>query len=610
MPQGWILEQLNEDLDNGYYPKYDTVNHTVTHDLFVHKNRRSGIKYQELRAWWSGEHEGYWKDGTLRMAFLAGHEGYKDKAIGWLDAIVAAQGTDGYIGIYAAGNDPGCRFHHKGENGELWVQSRIFQALIAGYEFTGNEKYLNALIKAVDCTIRHDPGNYFNPEEPASGGVSHGVGFFDALWYLTQRKGGEKYAQYAVKLYRDFNDARVRDDDLTTENLLSEARFQDHGAHIAEGFYVPAFIADITEDKKFSRAARRAFEKLQFHLTPGGAMVCAENVKGEPGSGRAGYEYCGIAEHMQVFPKLIALTGDAVKADVIETMVLNAGQGARFPVLTALAYVSKDNRLAAHAKGNKQRHAYGAYHEAAACCTLNGGRVMPYYVEGMWMRSPTGLVAPLFGPCIVQTELNGTKIQIEEKTDYPFSDTIQFIVTPEKPVEGSIMLRVPAGAGGVSVTGVKETTTKDGWLTIHRVWKKGDRFSITFDFPVTVRTEVAGREKYIQRGPLVYALPFQYERKALPPANGESLNVLNPASGFSVYDIDAVDSTGWEYRMADSTHFKYVRDGGDRLRPFADSPISLQGTMVNENGDAVEVELVPIGCTVLRRTTFPPFGGE
>ncbi len=184
MPQGWMKEQIRLDLEDGYLSKFDKINHTVTHNLFVKQDRTSGGSYDGLQCWWSGEHEGYWKDGVLRMAFLSGNEALKSKAIAWLDEIVAAQGSDGYIGIYGDCGKDNCRYHHMGENGELWTQSRIFQVLMAGYEFTGNEKWFIALKKAVDNTITHDPGNYFNPEKKNFGGVSHGIGFFDAIWYM------------------------------------------------------------------------------------------------------------------------------------------------------------------------------------------------------------------------------------------------------------------------------------------------------------------------------------------------------------------------------------------------------------------------------------------
>ncbi len=601
MPEGWMKEQIRLDLKEGYISRYDQINHTVTHEVFVHQDRISTNKYNGLRCWWSGEHEGYWKDGILRMAFLSDNDALKAEAVKWLDEIVAAQDDEGYIGIYKAGDEINCRFHHEAENGELWAQSRIFQALIAGYEFSGKEAYLTALKKAVDCTIENDPGNFFDPEKKASGGVSHGIGFFDALWFLHTQIGEKNYADYAVKLYKDFNSAPVRDNDLQTQILLSDDKFDKHGAHIAEGFFVPAYIASITGNKKDERAAERAMEKLKYHLTPSGAMVCAENVKENPGSGDAGYEYCGIAELVQALTKLTAINGSAEAAEIAESMTLNAGQGARFPVLTALSYVSYDNRIDALPEKKNDRHAYSAFHNAAACCTLNGGRLLPYYIEGMWTRGDASLTAQLYGPCSVNTEVRGVALGLREVTNYPFEDAIRFEVNPAKPLPLMLRFRIPKDAADVKVSGVNGVSKKDGYVIINRIWKQGDAFTLTFDFPVKKLHEVAdSKQAYLKRGPLVYALPIEHEMKVSEDQRG-----INPESGYYKYEITGKNRIGWDYFMPSDDVFKPVVEGGDPQHPFADTPIKLKGTMLDSEGNPVSATLVPIGCTVLRRTTFP-----
>lgn len=601
MPEGWIKEQLRLDLEEGYLPHYDKINHTVTHELFVNQNRTSGKQYNGLRCWWSGEHEGYWKDGILRMAFLADNDALKKQAVAWLDAIVASQGEDGYIGIYAATGDPNTRFKAQGENGELWTQSRIFQALIAGYEFTDDKKYLNAVIKAVDCTIKNDPGNYFAPKNKASGGVSHGIGFFDSLWYLHLKTGDKKYADYAISLYDDFNNAPVRDDDLQTPKLLSEQKFGKHGAHVAEGFYIPAYIASLTDDKKYDQAADRALEKLKFHLTPSGAMVCDENVKSRPGSGDTGYEYCGIAELVQSLTKMSVITGNPEVAELAECMTLNAGQGSRFPVLTALAYVTHDNQIEALSNKHGGRFAYGAYHTAAACCTLNGGRLLPYYVEGMWTRDSQGLTAQLYGPSTVKTEVNGVALTLRQETSYPFEDTIRFSVDPAKSLPMTLRFRIPKDAADVKVSGVEGAEKKNGYVEINRTWKSGDSVVLTFDFPVkNLRTVASDNERYVKRGPLVYSLPIESNKAVSPKKIDGKGN-----TGFHLYEITAKNPTGWDFQLSDNSQFTLVKSGGDPLRPFSSPPLKLEGKLKTPSGETVEATLVPIGTTVLRRTTFP-----
>jgi len=92
-----------------------------------------------------------------------------------IDNVLKAQDTSGYIGIY----DEECRLDNiLNENGELWTQSRMINAILAYYEFTGNAKYLKAAKRAVDYTIeRYEKSGktYFQQPKPNGGGLTHGL---------------------------------------------------------------------------------------------------------------------------------------------------------------------------------------------------------------------------------------------------------------------------------------------------------------------------------------------------------------------------------------------------------------------------------------------------
>lgn len=263
-------------------------------------------------------------------------------------------------------------------------------------------------------------------------------------------------------------------------------------------------------------------------------MVCDENVKGRPGSGEAGYEYCGIAELVQALTKMTAISGNAEAAEIAESMTFNAGQGARLPVLTALSYISHDNRIKALPAAKHHRPAYAAFHNAAACCTLNGGRLLPYYIEAMWLRGDDGLSANLYGPCTVDTEVDGVALTLREETNYPFEDSIRISVDPTKPIK-------------------------------------------------KLQAEAESKETYLKRGPLVYALPIKHDMKESQKETG-----LNRESGFHLYEITAADPTGWDYTLPANATFESVTEGGDPLHPFADTPIKLKGVLQSATGDSVE----------------------
>ncbi len=604
-PEGWIKEQMRLDLQQGYYPDYDKIKPPIDQDLFGKNKRISPRKYDGRAGWWPGEWEAFWKDGMTRLAFLSGDEQSLERVKGWMDHVLACQ-DDGYIGIYQAGETDGCRYRHVGENGELWTQSRMMQALIAYSEFTGDPRYFDAARQTMDLTISRfgKPYNYF---VQGAGGIGHGVGLFEPLYYFYQTTGDRRYADFAVHLYEDFSSAKVRDNDLQYGNLMSTNRFMKHGAHLAEGLSMPFFVALADPSGKYREAAEQVFTKLDYHLTPGGALTCAEFVGGRAGTGEMDCEYCGMAQMINPLSQIAAMTGNMHAADLAEKIVLNAAQAARLPVLKAAAYVSRDNRKEIDPASKGQRESYAATHQAAACCTFNAGRLMPYYVAGMWMQDSChpGLTAVLYGPCRVAADISGIPVSIEEKTGYPFSDQVLFEVNPAKPVRFTLSLRIPASAEDVKISGAETAEIRrDGRLMrIDRVWKPGDRIVAEMVFPVRMvaQNKEPGSTKpdeyYIQRGPLVYSLPFPY-------AINEANNINQ--SGHWLYRIETTDATGWDYRLPGDSEFRLETcTDGDPLHPYAKPPIALRGQMVDVQGMKTDVNLVPHGSTVMRRLTFP-----
>ena len=69
------------------------------------------------------------------------------------------------------------------------------------------------------------------------------------------------------------------------------------------------------------------------------------------------------------------------------------------------------------------------------CCPANLNRALPNYIARMWMSDPqgNGLAATLYGPCKVTSTVGPqkTQVEIEEETNYPYSEEIKFrIRTP------------------------------------------------------------------------------------------------------------------------------------------------------------------------------------
>ncbi|MBD0823171.1 beta-L-arabinofuranosidase domain-containing protein [Aestuariibaculum marinum] len=592
-PIGWIHDQIQRDLEIGILGHFDEYGETVTHNLFVSKNRESTKKYGGLKGWWSGEHEGYWKDAVLRSAYLVDDPEFKKRAAQWMNDILKSTDDSGYIGIYAKNN----RFQHTGENGELWTQSRILLPMIAYYEITDNATILEAVEKSVQLTMTAYKDK--TPWVKGEGGVAHGVGYFEILEWLYAKTGKEGYADFSKRLYDELDDHEIRDDDLIQSNLLDpEKKFTKHGAHVAEGFLIPEYIFEITKKDTMKRAAKLAMDKLNYASTPSGAMVCDENVRGLKGSANGHYEYCTTTEFINPLGIVLSLNGNLSIADRIEKMVFNALQGARLPNLKALAYLSLDNRTHMDPTAHGARETYDACHDAAACCTLNGGRVMPYYIQHSWKvdADDNTLLAVLYGPNALNTEIAGTKISILEKTEYPFSDLINFEMKLEKSTPFSLVLRKPFGCKKIDIKGIspKDIQDKGDRLVIYRTWEPESEFSVQFNFDVLEKKD--NGNYYFQRGALVYAKSFTFESDTLRTFKNLDFHQLT---------MKVTDSTGFNYKLPSNSNFTFETTENVNFDfPFDKPLVKLVGTMVDESGANKEVELIPVGNTVMRKVSF------
>ncbi len=595
-PGGWIRDWILRDLHQGTTGNYDKLDPTVTHDRFG----AGKVAARGGADWWNGEHEGYWKDALTRAAGLTGDRPFLERVRAWMERILRFQGKDGYIGIYT----PETRYPRKGENGELWTQRNIFLAMLAWYEITGDQRFLHAVERAVAADMAHyGPGrSYFNPPKGyrIGGGATHGLAFVEILDRLFELTGDRRYARFARFLYEDYSRNRTAPNrDCALFALLDPGRrFRGHGVHVAEQFRVPLLVYFLTGEKKYKEAFEAALRKLAYHLTPSGALVSDEAVRGRKGSPDLPYEYCTITELTAGYLLCLRKTGRAEFGDRVERLVFNAAPGARLPDLRALSYLTTDNRLSTPLKKKRGRFAYRAVHLAAACCTLNAGRLMPHLASGMWARDGAGggLAALVYGPCRVETTVKGARVTLEEETSYPFEEKITFRIAPEKEVEFPLTLRIPGWCGNprVLAPGTRRERTK-GYITLLKKWKKGD--TVTLVLPAEILSHRASNgQDYLSRGPLLYALPLPVEKKIVRKF---------PLKGFYVYDMVCLDPSGWKYTFAggpkDFTLLKVLEKTSN---PWADPPLALAGPMKDPAGKTHDVRLVPFGATILRRLSF------
>ncbi len=616
-PEGWILNQMKRDLASGMAGCFNRLRPEF--DTYIYAQQRGAANH--------GEMTGNWMDGFIRMAFLTGDTERMKQADRMAEEILDSADEDGYLGSF-----PPDKRYQSSMTGELLMQSRLYIALLAYYEFTGREEVLDAVKKAVHVTMEHYPEgkSCFTPkgdvpkqtvkdhnklkdadlEERRAGWVDHGLIFLDVLEFLFRLTGERAYADFGVRLYEDFSESdMIVMRDLKLDDVLDDQRpLFWHGPHAAEHLRAPVWLSTVSDDPRFSAAADAGYRKLRNHLTPSGSLVSNEHVRNQPGNCDREYEYCTTTMLAESLQQRLRVTGDAMYGDMIENLVFNAGQASRTPDGKNITYLTRDTRFSATQQREGGRRKLSPAHEIGnSCCSANAVKLMPYYTSSMWARKENGLAAVLFGPSSVSAEIRGNRITIEEKTQYPFSEELEFVMHPDSPVRFSFSFRIPDWCS----TNVEvdfpdaEIHEEDGFKVLTRTWDEGDRVRVGFKASVTLQRTPDG-EGVIRRGPLMYALPLE--------ARMEKLERRLPVEGFYDYDVfcanEFVKSALFVDAAREDCGFSLVKNpDGDPGDPWTDSPLQLNGSlphaMMFHSKKDTSCTLLPLGCSILRAASFP-----
>ncbi len=636
-PGGWIQEQMLRDLRTGFaghldqlYPK------EAGSDVFASGRRvnsetaeGSGQKADRDTAqadltaakaskwrepdWWAGETEGNWRAGFIKLAYLSGDEECKRKADQYVDHVLAAQDTDGYMGIHSLGT----RYPLSG--GELWSQTCLFRGLLDYAELTDNKRVLDAVERAANLTI--ETVWPVTGKQPIIWRQTHDLMFEDVVERLYDLTGDSRYRDFGVALYIDFSKHCPRDDSSLTSLLSRQSGFVGHAARAYEHIRVPLWLWYATGRPDFGQAWRNAKSKLDRYTYPGGAAVGEEDIRDlEPDPTLTEFENCEAKETQWDLESALQKTGIGTYADRVEQIWFNDEQGAREADGSALTYLTCENRFRIDAtapdgkgvddKGFQPRNILSPTGGGMpCCCPPNASQVSSLYVRGMWMRhGEDGLAALLYGPCTVSTRLGATPVRIEEDTDYPFGNTITLKIEPEHQAHFTLLLRNPGWSRQTTIdsVGARIETENGGYWRLSKEWQPGDIVRIRFA-PAIREIPAVNGQVALQYGALLFALPIPGKKTVVRtyPVAGFADTYIEPAAPLPLPLALPVEKqwNGFGFKP----QWKSARGGS--LQPFDTPAVTLEGTMIDSRSrQYVPVTLVPLGnANELRQITFPLF---
>jgi DUF1680 family protein len=210
-------------------------------------------------------------------------------------------------------------------------------------------------------------------------------------------------------------------------------------------------------------------------------------------------ETCVTFTWMKLCNSLLRITANPVYADQIEKSAFNA-------LLASMKYdgsqIAKYSPLeGTRSEGEKQCGM------DINCCNANGPRGFMLIPAYSVMGGQNGVYINLYSQSKAIIPVNvKNKVRIEQLTDYPVTDKIEFTITPEKPESFTISFRVPGWSqkNSISINGNEESGIVPGsYYNVTRIWTKGDKVTLRLDLKANL-VNLNGFQA-ITRGPIVLA---------------------------------------------------------------------------------------------------------
>lgn len=542
-PNGWLKEFLVTQA-NGLTGKLQHTGYPYSIAFWKGETREG-----EIPPWEVFEQTAYRLDGMYSCGALIDREdlcAYADESFNYALSHIA---DDGFIGAKVLRNTSG--WHR-------WPQVVFFRALIAKYEYTHDERIVAAL---QDFYIK---GNY---DYSRLREFLH----VEIMLWVYGKTGDKRLLEKAKKTYCDYN-ANCKDDN-SEKVMLSDKKPYVHGVTHDETAKIGAILYMYTGKEKYLRASENAFEKLdKMFMLPDGGHCSNEFVINN--DSYQSHETCTITDYTWALYYMLMVTGNVKYADKIEKCIFNAGIGSVKEDFSAVQYFSCPNQVLATQNSNhnvffcgKQWMGYNSKHNTD-CCVGNANRFMPNFARRLWMKKDNEVFAALFSPNTYSFTVDGANVLIEEKTNYPFEDSVLFVVHTKKKAKFALSLRIPAWSDGatVEVNGQKQKINKSGvFYRIEREFSDGDE--IVLMLMPQIRTEKSSDGGvYFTRGPLVFALGLAYKGEKVPAPGGDGM--------FCNYNLTT--DVPWNYCIDES---ECIKDEVLLMRQdlSAQNPWSLEG---------------------------------
>lgn len=614
-PQGMLLKMLELQRDG----------------LTGHLDSIYSIVCGSNNGWLGGTGDGwergpYWLDGLVPLAYILDDETLKAKAQEWIEWSIKNQSQDGYFGPRPLPEGykriPGTQ---QGNREDWWPKMVMLKVLQQYYTATEDERVIDLMFNYFKYQLKMLPN--FPLGHWTFWGNRRGGDNLAVIYWLYNITGEKFLLDLAEIIHEQTYDWT----DVYSGNVIRRLNPLPglHCVNVAQGLKEPIVYYQQHPEQKYLDAVKAGLISLkESHGFVNGMYGGDELLHGNDPT--QGSELCSATEMMFCFETNLPITGDIYYADYLEKIAYNVLPTQHNDDFTRKQYFQQANQVLITDEtrnffnDDHGRLVYGTT-TGYPCCLANMHQGWPKFVQNLWYAtSDNGLAALVYGASKVTAIVaGGEEVTINEKTDYPFKDKIEFSFETPRKINFPFHLRIPEWCKKpqLVINGEKETiNAENNILIINREWSSGDVVELIL--PMEFRYSYWHENSLgIERGPLVYALKVEEEWREVSK--------------------DGYDDTFWEVYPKSPWNYALLKndiENGELQTEFKDNisenPWNLQNAPVSvkvkaqrlpmwgvENGSAgklpvrsqnfsintpeEEVTLIPYGCSTLRISQFP-----
>lgn len=475
---------------------------------------------------------------------IAAQHDIRRKLDEWIPKILGAQQPNGYLQTMYTLN--GLRpWTNKGDH-EGYLAGSFIEAAVAHYLATNkqDDRMLRAARRLADCWYDHigpaPKKAWYDGHEELEQALVRLSNFVDA----EEGPGeGDKYLELARFLLQ----CRRNGDSYDQSHLPVVHQYEAAG-HAVRAAYLYSGMAGVamrTGNVDYQSALLSIWQNIvnkRYYVTGGIGGVAAWEGFG-PNYQLPNNAYCESCANCGLLffeNKMGAIWHDARYVDLYEDTYYNA-------ILGDVDLDAKNFTYTNALDSSEKRYPW----HGCPCCVGNIPRTLLELPTWMYSTGKDSIYVNMYaGSKVTVGEVAGTKVEIEQKTDYPWKGQVTLVVRPEKEMAFSICLRIPTrdesplytssptqkGMNPQIITNIDGTIEsgtlrdfggfpgKDGYVVLSRKWRQGDEFEFTLPL-VPQRTKAdervaADRGRVALRfGPLIYCIESvdQNVDSVLPP---------------------------------------------------------------------------------------------